>query len=498
MRSLPLRLVLGSALAFAACGGDDSDPTPADAGTDAIDATSDTADAAVDTATGTDTTRPDVAPADPPTIASIAPDTGPTAGAQEVTVRGTNFLAPCNVVFGITDALASRNVNDTTLAVVTPEVDEPGPVDVRVSCRNGDVTLSDGYTFVGPEEFVIDRVEPAFGRTSGGDTVTLTGSGLVGGTRNLVAFGGQPATDVTFVDDTTITCVTRAGTAGLVSLTVELDGDVRRVADAFTYVDPLVVDRLEPAFGDIAGGTRITFTGAGFAEGTALSVAFGGIEADGTAFAYGEDGDTLTVTTPASDGTEESVVDVVVSTAIDTVTLEGAFAWIYPASISAMTPGSMLSAGGQRFVLDGAGFREDADPLTVLIGETEAFDVTWESETQLSFLAPALDPGVYDVTLAHGLQTLMAPIPLRVVAPLRIDTVTPSEGDAAGGDRITIEGAGFAEGVLVFFGGTAGTELEIENEGRLRITSPAGSGTVSVELRNPPASASAPDAFTYR
>lgn len=58
----------------------------------------------------------------------------------------------------------------------------------------------------------ITGVSPATGTTAGGTAVTLTGTNLRGVT--AVSFGGTAATSVVAVNNTKVTCVTPAKTAG--------------------------------------------------------------------------------------------------------------------------------------------------------------------------------------------------------------------------------------------------------------------------------------------
>ena len=63
-------------------------------------------------------------------------------------------------------------------------------------------------------------LSPDHGDTTGGTPVTITGSGFVGGGSLAVTFGGNPATSVSVVNATAITCVTPAHTTGLVDVMV--------------------------------------------------------------------------------------------------------------------------------------------------------------------------------------------------------------------------------------------------------------------------------------
>ncbi len=80
----------------------------------------------------------------------------------------------------------------------------------------------------------VSRVASATGTVSGGDMVTLTGTGFTGATAGL--FGATPATDVTVINNTSLTAVSPAGT-GTVDVTVTTPGGVTATssADQFTY-----------------------------------------------------------------------------------------------------------------------------------------------------------------------------------------------------------------------------------------------------------------------
>lgn len=70
-------------------------------------------------------------------------------------------------------------VSDTELTATVP-AGTPGPADVTVTTSGGSDTLDDGYTYeaVPPPVPTITAVDPTTGSETGGETVTITGSGF--------------------------------------------------------------------------------------------------------------------------------------------------------------------------------------------------------------------------------------------------------------------------------------------------------------------------------
>lgn len=81
----------------------------------------------------------------------------------------------------------------------------------------------------------------------------------------------------------------------------------------------------------------------------------------------------------------------------------------------------------------------------------------------------------------------------------RVDGVTPARGSARGGEEVTVFGAGFGEGVRVWFGDAEGLVVERVSGEELRVTTPVHrAGEVDVVVRNPSGDeASRDDAFTF-
>lgn len=88
---------------------------------------------------------------------------------------------------------------------------------------------------------VVSSVTPDAGRSSGGETRTISGSGFLGATG--ITFGGVPATGVTVVNDTTITCTVPAGTVGSsAAVAVTTPGGTGTLPGAYYYLDATALE----------------------------------------------------------------------------------------------------------------------------------------------------------------------------------------------------------------------------------------------------------------
>ena len=82
-----------------------------------------------------------------------------------------------------------------------------------------------------------------------------------------IRFGGSAATNINFVNSTTITANTAANTAGVTDVTVtNYDGQSATLSGGFTYNAP-AVSAISPTNGLATGGTNVTITGTNFVGG---------------------------------------------------------------------------------------------------------------------------------------------------------------------------------------------------------------------------------------
>jgi hypothetical protein len=82
-----------------------------------------------------------------PRVDSISPAAGPVAGGTGVTISGSGLIGSTGVTFGGSAATGFLVTADFTITCITP-AHAAGPVTVVVLNPRGNVTVSNGYTFV--------------------------------------------------------------------------------------------------------------------------------------------------------------------------------------------------------------------------------------------------------------------------------------------------------------------------------------------------------------
>ena len=131
-----------------------------------------------------------------------------------MTITGTGFLSGATVSIGGAAATGVTVVNSTSLTATTA-AHAAGAVDVVVTNPDTQTgTLTGGYTYIAPP--TVTSIAAASGTTNGGTSVTITGTGFQSGA--TVTIGGAAATNVMFVNSTTITATTPAHAAAARSM----------------------------------------------------------------------------------------------------------------------------------------------------------------------------------------------------------------------------------------------------------------------------------------
>ncbi|MFF1571255.1 IPT/TIG domain-containing protein [Leifsonia sp. NPDC058292] len=412
-----------------------------------------------------------------PAVTGIAPIHGPETGGTAVTVTGTGFTGATGVTFGGDPGIAFTVVNDTTITVTTP-AHAPGAVDVVVQHPNGDSAPGD-FTFDALP--VVTGVAPDHGPETGGTPVTITGSGFTGSTG--VTFAGTPATDVTVVNDTTITATSPAHAPGAVDVVVQNPNGDSAPGD-FTFDQVPVLISLTPDTGPETGGTPVTITGTGFTGAT--GVTFGGTA--GTAFTVVND-TTITVDSPAH---APGLVDVVVQHPSGDAA-PGDFTFTALPTVTGLSPNHGPETGGTVVTITGSGL---TGTTGVTFDGTPGTGVTVVDDSTITVTTPAGGPGAVSVVVQSPAGDTDAGDFTFDAVPA-IASLDPTSGPQTGGTVVTITGTGFTGSTGVTFDGVAGTAVTVVDDTTITVTTPPHlPGPVDVVVQNPNG-ASAPADYTY-
>jgi hypothetical protein len=168
----------------------------------------------------------------PPTVTGVSPIAGPTSGANTVTINGSDFVRGASVKFGATASASVTLVSATQLHAVAP-AHAAGSIDVTVTTGGGTsgTSSSDQYTY--DLKPTVTGLNPKTGSTSGGNTVTITGTGFVQGAS--VKFGTSASATVGFVSATQLTATAPPHAAGVIYVTVTTPGGTSAAVTAAAY-----------------------------------------------------------------------------------------------------------------------------------------------------------------------------------------------------------------------------------------------------------------------
>jgi hypothetical protein len=306
------------------------------------------------------------------------------------------------------------------------------PIDVPV----GTVTLAEA-SCEAPTVIPVtaSTIDPQVGPTTGGQSVTITGTGFQADVTD-VTFAGVPATSVT-VDPsgTSLVAVTPAGPAGATEAAVSNPGSTATLP--YTYVAP-AISGISPDSGPAAGGTEVTLTGSGLQ--TTTGVTFDGEPA--TVLEVSPDGTSVIVETPAGVGFADVELTVSGGTVVPA---PEQFLYVTPTgpSVSGIDPAAGPTAGGTTITISGTDL---ADTTEVRFNGVPGTIVGTPSDTELVVTTPAGAAGPADVAILTDDAASDVEDGFLYVAPPTATGISPDEGPATGGTTVTVNGSGFVPG----------------------------------------------------
>ncbi len=322
-----------------------------------------------------------------PTVSSVSPTGGSTAGSTSVTIAGTNLTGATAVKFGGTNATAYV-VNGPTQITATAPAGSAGTVDISVTTAGGTSAASpnDHYTYFAIP--TVSSIAPTSGPATGGTSVIITGSNLTAAT--AVKFGAANATSYTVNSAAQITATAPSG-SGVVDVTVTTPGGTSATGagDQYTYVGAPTVSSLSPTSGPAAGGTSVVITGTSLTGATVVS--FGATNA--TAFVVNS-ATQITATAPSG----SSVVDVTVTTPGGTSATGAGDRYTYAGvpTVSSLSPTSGPTAGGTSVIITGTNL---TGATAVKFGPANATSFVVNSATQITAVSPANALGAVSVAV---------------------------------------------------------------------------------------------------
>ncbi len=409
-----------------------------------------------------------------PTISTVTPNTGATAGGNSVVIIGTNFTNASVVKIGTTNVASYTVDSSTQITAVTPSGSVGSAQTITVETPQGNVTSGSGlFSYLNTP--TITTVSPNTGATAGGNSVVITGTNFTNAT--AVQIGTTNVTSYTVDSSTQITAVTPAGTVGAKTITVETpQGNVTSGASLFSYLNSPTVSTVSPNTGATAGGNTITIVGTNFTNATAVKIGTTNVAS------YTVDSATqITAVTPS--GSVGSAQTITVETPQGNVTSgSGLFTYLNAPTITIVSPISGNVAGGDSIVITGTNF---TNATAVKIGTTSVTSYTVDSATQITAVTPAGSTGsaqTITVETPQGNVTSGSGLFTYYNTPT-VTSVSPTSGAAAGGDTITIVGTNFNNATDVKIDTTSVASFTVDSSTQITAVTSAGTGsnlTISV------------------
>jgi alpha-tubulin suppressor-like RCC1 family protein len=254
------------------------------------------------------------------------------------------------------------------------------------------------------------------------------------------------------------------------------------------------VTSLTPSSGPAAGGSEVTITGTNLTG--ASAVHFGSAAATSVTV---NSSSSITAVAPAGTGT----VDVTVTSPAGTSATSASdrFTYLQRPTLSKLSPKTGPASGGTVVTLTGT---ELTGATEVHFGEVATTQVTVNSPTSITVLAPANVSGTLNVTVTTRGGTSATTSKARFKYTPAIESITPANGPLAGGGTVTIEGFGFAPGTATTkfkFGKAAAKTVVCASATSCTVKVPPGKalGTVDVKATANKANstASAGDRYTF-
>lgn len=331
----------------------------------------------------------------PPTMTSVAPNTGASVGGTIVVITGNHFRSGMKAKFGPNFG-TGLIVNSATQLTVTTPAGPVGPVDVAVlNPENEAATLLGGFTYTGPPVVnpTITSVNPTHGPQSGGTPVVINGTGFQSGA--LLTICGKSVA-ISTLTATSLAATMPACDPGAVTITITNPDGGTVSAGGLLTSDPTstpTITAIAPISGNPAGGTPVVISGTGYQLGATVTIGCGSASSIVVVNAT-----SITAVAPACPN--GSTGDVIVHNPDGgTATLGGGFIFgVSAPALTGVSPTTGPATGGTPITVVGNNFAHNA---TLTIGGAAATSVIIINTHTLTAVTPAHVAGTVGLVLTN-------------------------------------------------------------------------------------------------
>jgi len=250
------------------------------------------------------------------------------------------------------------------------------------------------YAYEPTATIVVSSVTPSSGPTTGGQYVTIGGSGFVG--ISSANIGGAPITSMSVPHQGAVVGYTSAGGAGTYNVNVYGPYMTGVGGSLYTYVTPPSVSSAAPASGPTTGGNYVAIYGANMSGVT--SITFNGVA--GTSISNINANGVQCYAPAGAAGAATVIVSNAYGSGSGVV-----YTFVTPPSLSAITspvPAIGLIFGGTDITMTGANL---AGTTSVMVGGIAATNLVVVDANTLTFKTPPHAKGVVSITATNGYGT---------------------------------------------------------------------------------------------
>ncbi len=378
-----------------------------------------------------------------PTVASLNKNMFLTSGLETLVINGAGFRTGVSVTIG---GLACNVtvVVDAQISCETPIALSEGTKNVVITNPSGQsITLSNVLYFNSPLN--LSLVSPSSGPVSGGNSISLSGTGFYAGM--TITIGGVGCNSINVVSTNLASCSPAAGAAGVQDVVLGLTGPVQTstLVGAYTYRAAPTITAISPNSGSTTGNTLVTITGANFTAGAVPR--FNGTSCTSISFV---DSTSITCRTPARSA---GLVNVLVANP-DGQTTPTPVTYTYnaPPAITSITPTFGAVLGGTVVTINGSNFVTGAVAAvggvncasTVFVNSTLLTCTTANLGSQGLKSVVVTNPDTQTATLANAFTALPAPT---------LSSFTPAQSLITGGITVRFTGVNFVSGSIARING---------------------------------------------